>query len=96
MCLLPHLPDKLHLQFLGRKNALLGVVCVVYAHEIATFVYVICTTEHGVHLLQHDPLCLWDEEVDEDRKQDVDASEHIEGIETTILRAKSDPATRMG
>lgn len=96
MCLLPDLLNTFHLHFLSRETALLGVVCIVDPHEVATFVYVIGATEHGVHLFQHDALCLWDEEVDENRKQDVDASEHIEGIETTILRDRLDPATRIG
>lgn len=85
---LPDLLDTLHLHFLGSKPALVSVVCVVDAHEIATFVYVVGSTEHGVHLFQHHTLCFWDEEVDEDGKQDVDASEHVEGIETTILQGE--------
>jgi hypothetical protein len=91
MYLLPNLLDTLHLHFLGSKTALLVVMCVFFAHEIATFVHVVGTTEHGVHFFQHDTLCLWDEEVDEDCKQDVDASKHVESIETAILRDELDP-----
>jgi hypothetical protein len=90
LCLLPNLLDTLHLHFLGRKTALLVVVCIFFSHEIAPFVHVIGTTKHGVHFLQHDTLCLRDEEVDEDGKQDVDAGEHVESIESTILRGELD------
>ena len=64
------------------------MVCVVHAQEVATLVYVVDTTEFGIHLFQHDTLGLWDEEVDEDRKQNVDAGEHVKGVEATVLRDK--------
>jgi hypothetical protein len=87
---LPDLLDTLYLRLLWRQDILLriSVVCIINTHEIATLVYVVCTAEHGVHLFQHDALCLRDEEVDKDRKQDVDTSEHVEGIEATFLRDK--------
>lgn len=66
--LLPDLLDALHLHLLRSKTALLSMMRVVDTHEITTFVHVIGATEHGVHLLQHDPLCLRNEEVDEDGK----------------------------
>jgi hypothetical protein len=94
-CLLPNLLDTLHLHFLRPKTVLLVVACVCFVHEIATFVHVVGAAEHGVHLFQHDPLCLRDEEVDEDGKQDVDAGEHVESIEATILRGELEPATRI-
>ena len=68
--LLPDLLDTPHLTLLGGKTALchIGVVCVLNAHNLATFVDVVRATEHSVHFFQHDTLGLWDEEVDEDRK----------------------------
>ena len=85
--LLPDLLDTLHLGLLGRETVLdsVGVVCILNAHDLATLVHVVCAAEHGVHLFQHDTLGLRDEEVDKDRKQDVDAGEHVEGIEATFL-----------
>lgn len=82
-------------RFLGGFRTI-GVVWVVNAHEIATLVYMVDTSEHGVHFFQHDTLGLWDEEVDEDRKQHIDAGEHVEGIEATILRGKLDFAACKG
>ena len=68
------------------------MVCILNPHNLATLVYVVGTTEQVIHLFQHDALGLGDEEVDEDRKQDVDAGEHVEGVETTFLRDKLDDA----
>ena len=85
--LLPDLLNTLDLRLLGRKDILcrISVVCIVNAHHLSTLVYMVGSTEHGVHLFQHDALCLGDEEVDEECKQDVDAGKHVEGVETTIL-----------
>lgn len=81
---------------LVRSLRSIGVVRVVNSHKIATLVYMVDTAELSVHLFQHDTLSLWDEEVNECRKQDVDTSEHVEGIEATVLRGTLDPAAIKG
>lgn len=67
----------------GRRAV--GVVSILDAHDVATLLDVVDTTECCVHLFEHDALGLGDEEVDEGGEEDVDAGEHVEGVEAAFL-----------
>ena len=87
----------LRLHPFGRAALLdVGVMSVVKTHEIAAHVYMIVATKLGVHFFQHDTFRLWHEEVNEECKQNVDSSKHVEGIEAAFLIMKLDIAADNG
>lgn len=70
---------------LGGGSVVLGGCDIgVLAHH-STALNVACATEELVHFLEWDALCLRDEEEDVADEQAVDAREHVEGVETTVL-----------
>lgn len=62
-----------------------SMVSILNAHKITTLLDVIGATEFGVHLLEHNVLGLGNEEIHEDSQEDIDASEHVERVEATVL-----------
>ncbi|KAI7550356.1 hypothetical protein KC316_g14306 [Hortaea werneckii] len=54
-------------------------------HQIPALLHMVDPAELGVHLFQQDFLRLGHEEVDEGREQEVDACEHVEGVEAAVL-----------
>lgn len=63
-----------------------GVVSILNAHEVTTLLDVVGATEQDIDLLEHDVPGLWDEEIDESGKQEVDAGEHVERVEAAVVQ----------
>lgn len=64
----------------------LSMVRILDSKQITTLLDVVISAEQSVDLLEHDLAGLRDAEVDEHSQQEVDAGEHVEGVEAALVQ----------
>ena len=63
-----------------------GMPCILDTKQVTTLLNVIGAAKQDVDLLKRNPARLWDEEVHEERKADVDGEEEEEAVEALVVQ----------
>ena len=88
----PDLLNKLSASCLGLKicdrNVILAVsvMSILDTKQVTTLLDVVAATEQNINLFHGNLLGLGDEEPDKEGEQEVDAGEHVEGVEAAVLQ----------